>query len=196
MNDPAKNPYTASADAAGAAFTSGAKLNTVGATVTMGWVITAALLGGVVLMTALMIYLAFSDPPEEGGWFRFGGDSMLLLIVGYVVFFGGVVGAIAARLFIQQQGIARFQARQRELPEPLDGDTPLPAEAQHFVGSLMAATLVGQALLEGPAIANAILMMLESNLAHLVPIGLAAIGIVLQVPTRDRWVGLLEQYRR
>lgn len=192
MEDPAKNPYAASSTQRGATNFGGGAPGTINGAARIGTVITLALVSGVVMMSAIMSFLVLSDPPEEESLFRFDGDAMLFLGVGYVVFLGGAFVAIVMRGLMKGQAAANLRSAGEDFPQPLDGNSSLPPSGRAFVGAFATYTLIGQALLEGPAVINVILMFIENNFAHAIPIVLAIIGILLQIPTAGRIKSAIE----
>lgn len=196
MNDPSKNPYTKSSTAPGGRHSGGQGLGTINSVSMIAGLIGYALIGGVIIITAILSFLVLSDPPEDQSLFRFDKDSMVFLAIGYFVFFSGAVASVVVRRILKWYANSRFKASGDELPHLLQADSPLPASAQTFLGSVAAYTLVGQALLEGPAVINAVFLLIQNNFAHLIPIVLAVIGIAIQIPTRGKLTSLLEDASR
>nr|WP_143547945.1 hypothetical protein [Rhodopirellula sp. SM50] len=196
MNDPAQNPYASSSKTPGGLFPQGRSAGTINAAARIGTVISLALISGVVMITVILAYLVFSNPPEDQGLLRFDGDAMLFLIIGYGVFVGAAGAAIVLRGIMKNQAAAQLKASAEELPRPLEGDSPLPPSAQAFLGTVATYTLIGQALVEGPAVINAVLMFIDNNLAHLIPIVLAVIGIAMQIPTSGKIKASMEDAKR
>jgi len=192
--DPAKNPYTANAADGGSGFAAGGT-TTINGFATTGMIISLGLVGGVVAVSAVMTFLMLSDPPEDQPVFRFAGESTIFVIVGYAVFIGGAAAAVVLRRVMKQQAVAEFKSSNAELPQPLQPHSPLPGSAVKLLGAAQVYTIVGGALLEGPAVLNAILMFIDHNFAHAIPVFLAVIGILIQVPTAGRYQQLLEDAR-
>jgi hypothetical protein len=66
-------------------------------------------------------------------------------------------------------------------------EATLPPAVARFVSAEQTATLVGQAILEGGAMINLVLMMLDHRIAlHLIIVVAAIIGIAFMTPTVDR----------
>lgn len=196
MNDPAKNPYVASSSAPGQGFSGGQRPSTINAAATTGTVISLALIGGVFMITAILTFMIMSDPPEDESLIRFDGDAILFLGIGYGVFLASAVAAVVLRGITKGQAVANLKASDEEMPQPLDGNSTLPPSGQAFLGAVATYTLIGQALMEGPAVVNAILMFVENNFAHVIPIILGAIGIALQIPTAGKLKTLIEDVKR
>ncbi|MCO8124720.1 hypothetical protein NHH03_23475 [Stieleria sp. TO1_6] len=140
--------------------------------------------------------MALSDRDQQQSLFRFDADAMLFLGIGYLVFLGSAIAAVAVRGIMKSQAIRQFQSADEPLPVPLEIDSPLPPSAQTFLGSVATYSLVGQALMEGPAVINAVFLMIGNNLAHLIPIVIAVIGIALQCNTPARLKHLVESVKQ
>ncbi|QDV46481.1 hypothetical protein Enr13x_63900 [Stieleria neptunia] len=196
MNDPAQNPYASSSATPGGLFPQGRSAGTIDAAARTGTIISLALISGVVMITVILTYLVFANPPEDQPLMRFDGDAMLFLIIGYGVFVASAGAAIVLRGIMKNQAETRLKASADELPRPLEGGSPLPPSGRAFVGAVATYTLIGQALVEGPAIINAIFMFIDNNLAHLVPIVLAVLGIALQIPTSGKIKASMEDAKR
>lgn len=186
MNDPAENPYAANAQTPGGRFSQGQSPSTIDATARVGGLISFALIGGVVTITTILSFLILSNPPEDQSLFRFDGDAMIFLAVGYLVFFGSTIAAVVLRGIMKGQAVAKLKSSDEDLPKPLRGDSPLPRSGIAFLGAVSTYTLIGQALMEGPAVVNAILMFIDNNFAHAIPIVLGLIGIAIQIPTAGK----------
>ncbi|QEF96882.1 hypothetical protein Mal15_09120 [Stieleria maiorica] len=196
MNDPAKNPYVASSATPGGTFPQGQRATTIDAAAKTGTIISLALISGVMMISGILAYLVFANPPEDQSLLRFDGDAMLFLIIGYGVFVASSGAAIVLRGIMKAQAAAQLKSSDVDLPQPLKADSPLPPQAQSFLGAVATYTLIGQALVEGPAIINAVFLFIDNNLAHLVPIVLAVIGILLQIPTAGKLIAAMEEARR
>ena len=192
MNDPVKNPYAGSSATPGGPFPSGQMSSTINAAGTTGTLITLALMGGLVMISAVITYLIMSNPPEDQSLLRFDGDAMLFLGIGYVAFLSGAVAAVILRSQWKGRAIERLKASDEPLPHPLEGTSPLPRSGLSFLGAVATYTLIGQALLEGPAVINAIFMLIENNFAHAIPIVFAILGIAVQIPTADKIKMMME----
>lgn len=193
-DDPAKNPYTSGSGSFGQANSPGGAM-TIAGFASIGTLISIALVTGLLLISGFMSYMVLSDPPEDAPVFQFGGDNLLFLIIGYAVFFVCAATAFVIPAMMRRQAMETYKVSNAQLPQPLEPKSTLPAEAQSLLAVNQSATLVGQALMEGPAVANAVLMLVGENLAHLAPIALAVVGIAMQVPTAGKLQNLLEEAR-
>jgi hypothetical protein len=61
-----------------------------------------------------------------------------------------------------------------------------------WLGGEQAATLVAQAVLEGAAVLNAVLMLVDDQLWHLAPIAILLAGLAMLTPTTTKVLGRLE----
>jgi len=192
MNDPVKEPYAGSSATPGGPFPVGQMPSTIKAAATNGTLITLALMGGLVMVSAVITYLIMSNPPEDQSLLRFDGDAMLFLGIGYVAFLSGVVVAVILRSQGKGRAIERLKASDEPLPHPLEDNSPLPQSGISFLGAVATYTLIGQALLEGPAVINAVFMLMANNFAHAIPIVLAILGIAFQIPTAGKIKMMME----
>jgi hypothetical protein len=195
MTNPARNPYTSptSTDSPTASgFSGGAAGPTIQATSLTGLVITFALVSGLVIVTVILSSLTLSNFPEDESMVRFGGDSMLFVVIGFGISIASFVAAFVLRSSLKRQAVMQLQASGDDLPQPLELTTPLPGSAQRFLGAVSSFTIVGQALCEGPAILNAIFIMLEDNFVFLIPVVFGIAGIALQTPLPGRLKAMLE----
>jgi hypothetical protein len=165
---------------------------TIKTTSATGTLITFALISGVVMISAVMTFMILSNPPEDQSLLRVDGDAMLFLGIGYVAFLGGALAAVILRSQLKGRAIEKLRASHEPLPRPLEGDSPLPQSGQSFLGEVATFTLIGQAVLEGPAIINAIFMLMENNFAHAIPIVIAILWIAAQIPTVDKIKMMME----
>ena len=196
MNDPARNPYTKPSSALQRGpISNGLGQNTINATAITGGIISFALICGVLMMSTCLVF--FMSGLEEGQEpIRFDGDALIFVVVGYAVFIASAVAAVFIRSLMKRQAIAEFKAADEELPQPLEGDSTLPPSAQRFLGTVSTYTLIGQAMMEGPAVINLVLLFIESNYAHVVPVVLGIIGIALQVQTVGRLQSLIRDAKQ
>ncbi len=181
---------------------------TVATAVRVGQIITFALAQGVLLVAAVMTYLALSNDagqqaqgepqPEpviaDGG--LLGSPDLLMLLIGLSIAAICCFAAVLIPSLIRQRAIDRFHASNESLPMPLQAHDDLPPAARDLVQSRMTATLTSQALLEGAGMINAIFLLISPHLLYLVPIVIAVFGIVVQVPTVAKLLDWLDTIRR
>ena len=172
-----------------------------------GQIITFGLAQGVLLIAAVLTYFAIGNDQQaapgqpnpgpvlaDGG--LFGSPDLVMLAIGWSFAAFSFLAAVWLPSRSRQRAIKRFQASQETLPMPLQAHDELPPAARSLVQSRMAATLISQALFEGAAITNALLLLLSSHLLHLIPVAVGILGIVAQVPTATKLLDWLEMVRR
>ncbi len=194
MNDPAKNPYAASPsepDVENAAANPPATIKECSKT---GTIITFALVQGLLVIAAIMGWMGLSSRDEDVPLFRIDdGESLIFIVIGFGVFIVSSVVAIVIRKTMRSKAIHDFQMSGEEIPTPLSDDTPVGPSGRRLLGASATYTLIGQALMEGPAVINAILMFLESNFLFAIPVVIGLIGIAVQVPTTGRLHQLFDE---
>ena len=193
MNDPAKNPYAASASTPGGL--PGGLPDSIRQASRTGLIITFALAQGVLVISAVVGYLGVRDLGADQGWIRADGDSMLYILIGFGVFVVNGVLAFVLSSSMKRSAVAEFQSSNEEVPQPLEDDTTLGPAASKLLGMSATWTLVGQALLEGSAVINAVFMMLASNLIFVIPILFAIVGIAFQAPFPGKLRAMIENTR-
>ena len=181
MNDPVQNPYTSpdSPDTSG----SGGSLTGF---VRIGQIITFAFVQSILFITAIM-YFMMDDPastnPAAPSATPAGNGDMVLPGIGIVAAIGACVIAFVLTKMLRRTIIAKYRATEMNPQKVTSQDISLtPAMLQLMQGS-QTGTLIGQAILEGAAVMNAILMLVDNNPIHLAPIAILVVGIVLQFPT-------------
>ena len=180
MNDPVQNPYI-SPDSVDQNGPSGSLTGFV----RLGQIITFALVQGVLFTTAIM-YFMMDDPAVANPVTNSppaGNGDLVLPGIGIVAAIGACMIAFVLTKMLRRTIIAKYRATETTPQQVTSQDVSLtPAMRQLMQGS-STGTLVGQAILEGAAVMNAILMLVDNNLIHLVPIAILVIGIVIQFPT-------------
>lgn len=190
MTNPAQNPYTSSLPADQPGGQPGAQLSRgeIDQLIRVNQIITFALANGIVVITAVMGYLTWSNNDGEFK-FAFSGDDFLFPLIGFVMV-GATIpfGLIVKRVIFQQ---AREQAARLQ-PSSSAGDDELVVSTE-VMGRIASGTIIGQAAAEGGAVLNAVLMMIGDNFIHLIPIGVAFLAVIVQVPTYGRLCNWLRQ---
>lgn len=172
-----------------------------------GQVITFGLAQGVLLIAAVLTYFAVGNDPQaapgqpnpgpvvaDDG--LLGSPDLVMLAIGLSFAALSFLAALWLPSLSRQRAIKRYQAAQESLPLPLQANDELPPAARKLVQSRMTATLMSQALFEGAAIANALLLLISPHLLHLIPVAIGVFGIVAQVPTAAKLLDWLESVRR
>ncbi|OYP36671.1 hypothetical protein [Rhodopirellula sp. MGV] len=190
MSDSPQNPYIASGQNAGPI--SRRVPSSISQTAMTGVVITLALASSVVVLSGILSYLTLSDFPEDQPLFQFGGNDLLFLIVGAAATILTVPIAAIVPQVMKKQATEQLRSADVDLPRPLNADSELPVEAKHFLGAMQTSAIIGQALFEGPAMMNAVLMMIDHNFAHLIFVAIGLVGILAQTPTAGRLTAAIE----
>lgn len=176
---------------------------TIQAQVRTGQIISFALIQGIILVTAVMTYLAFGSAPgdaqaegEVADELAGADGGFALPLIGAAVTVAAGIAAVVLPRVMRQTAMERFRASGHSLPLPVAPEAELPPAATQLLGSWSAATLIGQALLEGPAILNAILMMIDPHVGYLALIAVMLAGIAMLTPTVDKVQRFLEAAAR
>ena len=177
--DPAQNPYTAGQSDTGEVHAAQA----IKGGIRTGQIITFALVQGVVVITAIMAYLVVSGAEDGQALFQTTGESLTNLIIGAVLAVVAIGVCLAIRMVMRNQSMSRFQPLKKPFRLQDSKNSNVPGTISNLIGAYHTRNLVGQAVLEGATVINAMLIMLSDNLMHLVPIAVLLVGIVLQVPT-------------
>ncbi len=191
MNAPAHNPYTSPKHGGPINLFKGQGPVTINAAATTGTIISFSLISGVFTIAGVLLFL-MPQRDTERPLLQMDFESMTFLAVGGFVFVGSTVATFLVRSAMKRQSSQMLRDANESLPQPLKSDSPLPESAQRFLGAVATYTLIGQALMEGPAIVNLVLMFLDENYLHLIPVALGVIGIVLQIPTAGRLQSAIE----
>lgn len=186
--DPAQNPYTVNQVE---------RENVVGGerttqAVRTGQIITFALVQGVVLITAIMTWMVISGAEDGDPIFSITDDSKIMLTVGFVVAVTAMAASYLLNFLSRSSAKAQFGGSGQVWNPREENGGPMPAELQPLVGRFQTRTLIGQAVLEGAAVFNAVLMGVNENLLHLAFIIVLGIGIALQFPTMGKLVRWIE----
>lgn len=179
INDPVRNPYTSPEvdDAAAIDAIGDASLNSVART---GQVITFALIQGLVCIGAILLYLTWAGNAPDSSPLWIAGLGIAAAIVSWIA-----AAFIPATL--RRQATRQLQSTALQIDLPASDDATLAAALQRFVAAQQTATLVGQALLEGGAMINLVLMLIDHRIIlHLTMVLAAIIGIAFMTPTIDR----------
>ncbi|NNE01449.1 MAG: hypothetical protein HKN47_29400 [Pirellulaceae bacterium] len=205
MTDPVRNPYSSQTSVDGGVLNGGAadggELESyLVPFVRTGSIITLALAQGVVMIVAVLWFVGMSNRPVPDAADAavpadvdpaavdpavLGGDGVLLAVGVGAAVLACIVAFILPRM-IRRAAIDQYQqATPAEQPNA-KGAAVVTAPLRQLLGASQTATLVGQAVLEGAAVLNAIMMFLNHNWIHLVPIAILLLGILIQMPTVQR----------
>ncbi|MDM4016706.1 hypothetical protein [Roseiconus lacunae] len=187
MNDSPTNPYLSDQSAPGVGGQ-----ESIEATAKIGMIITFSLATGILFITGILTYMTLRHLPDDAALVRLGGDDLLFLVVGFGIMLAALPAALVVPRLMRKQAFNHTRISELNLPRPIRPETELPAETRPVLGAIMGSVLVGQAICEGSAITNAILMMINENFAHLVPVVIGFIGVIVQIPTTGKIVRMIE----
>lgn len=182
MTDPVQNPYISPESIAEDA--PGGSLSEF---VRPGQIITFALVQGVLVITAILFLFikgeAAAVNPAAPNAPTAGGGDLVLPGIGIVAAVGACVIAFALRTMLRRTSINKYRKTETKPQEIASQDASLTPAMRQLMKDSQVGTLIGQVILEGAAVMNAILMVVDDNIIHLVPIAILVAGIVIQLPT-------------
>ncbi|TWU27145.1 hypothetical protein Pla52o_10090 [Novipirellula galeiformis] len=191
---PIENPYLSSAatrDEAGQTNLSGL--------VRTGQIIAFALLQGVLFITAIFAYLTFVSggngehgaaagnaamPENDGDW--------VFLLIGIVACFAGCFASFVVNRLMKQMAIRQFVASGSEVAVPVAETVTITPEISQLLAASQTQTIIGLAIVEGAAVINVVLMMLDENMLHLVMVAFCLVAMAVQFPTLRKKMDLIE----
>ena len=185
MDDPVRNPYVSphSLDQSEVGNDDAA----LAAHARTGQIITFALVQGVIVIGAVMAFLSWQGPANQApAGAPAVGDDLILLAVGIIMAVGSWIAAIIVPGVIRRNAADQLSESADKAVGRMSIDALPPYSLQKFLGASQSATLVGQAVLEGAAVANLILMFVDGNWIHLLLAVVCVIGIAFQVPTTEK----------
>jgi hypothetical protein len=185
MKDPVRNPYTSpespeSPETAETAETGNSGVGSLTSFARTGLIITFAMIQGLVFMGAILLYLSMNGIAAN--------DSLNWLpALGVAAAVASWFAAGGITTVMRRQAVFQLRPAHSVIRIPERDDAPLSTAAKQFVSRQQTASLVGQALLEGGAMINLILMLIDhSLLLHLVMAVVAIVGIGMLAPTADK----------
>lgn len=180
--DPVKNPYTTpDTGVPGMAMSMRAAVRT-------GQIITFALIMATVVISAVMLMTMKPDDADE---------TMLFVFIGAGFAFASIVVAFVITKSMRQRAIEELRANGAKEDIDFPIDQTMTSSLQTFSGRAATWQIVGQALCEGPAVMNAVFMMIDGQvLYHGIAILILVIGIAIQVPTLDKRQAMIDEALR
>ena len=183
MDDPVKNPYISPADTAKSS-TFGGETTLIGY-VRTGQIITFSLIMGVVFMAGILMVIGKDGEPNS--------KPELFLWLGVGLGCLACVASFVLSRVLRAQALSSFRQQASDADLPAADDKLVTPAVHQLLSSAFTAQLVGQSVLEGVAVVNAILMLLDHNLLHLAVIAVMIVGIALHVPTTAKRQELIEE---
>ena len=157
-------------------------------------IIAFALIQGVVVITTILLVLAWDDI-NFANPLMVRGNSGVLLIVGLMA---GLVANVLAPVFysvLTHRAIDDYTTQLQNHSE-IDNDATHKNLSRKFLAGIGTAMLVAMAILEGVCVINAVFLMISGSVLHIVIIAVTVIAMCYFVPTMRSWGGLLEQASR
>lgn len=174
---PIRNPYLNASDPDGGGE---AELQqTISASARIGQIITFALVQGVVLFAGVAVYLVHSGEADDA---LVADPNWTLPLIGLGLALIAIVASWIVSGQLLQAALRNFEAR--------GGGDPL-----SLLGGYRSSIIVAQAILEGAAMANGVLMILDRSLFHLPVIGVLILALVVRTPTAARTRAFLDLAR-
>lgn len=189
---PIQNPYLASATPGS---NSDNQVNLKGL-VRTSQIIAFALIQAVVFITAIMAYLTLlssdggpanaapANPPAD--------DSLVMVVIGVVACFVGCIASFVANRLLKGMAIRQFSSSGEEVELPVDETVTMTAEISRLLTTSQTRMIIGMALVEGAAVINAVMMMLDENMIHLVMVAICLVAMAVQFPTLQKKLDLIE----
>lgn len=190
MNTPIQNPFIPPRSTDDKSSVSFDDLNQH---VRVGMIITFALVQGVIIIAAIFWLMSDGDAEQAAADRRVaeGSIDQVMFIVGLVATSVSAILAFVMVKTMRAAAITKFRASGETIELPIRADTKLQGSAAALLSASYAWTLVGQALLEGAAVMNLVLMYLDGNMLHLGLAAIGLIGIVMLTPTMGKKTTLL-----
>jgi hypothetical protein len=176
MHDPVRNPYIPASDVGNdhQIGREGSLLQHV----RTGQVITFAMIMGLIMMVGILLTLSIDGDKGQAD-----DKNSILILLGIGAGFLAIITSLVLSRWQHRAALMALRAnRAADDAIPSDSQTVTSSVAR-FLGSSASATLVGQAVLEGAAVINAVLMVIDGNLLHLAVVAVMIVGMALQTPT-------------
>lgn len=190
-DDPVQNPYIDSVDAGSpdfpAAFSNGP--STIANAVKQGTIIHICLVMGMLSISGIMTFMTATG--DAGVNFAVNSDSLLLLVIGVGACLMSLAASIAIKIVTTNGALMLWRSNAPDVQPPIPVDSPFQLSPQ-ALGGLNSSRLISAALLEGGAVINAVFILINENLLHLIPIGIAAVAILLSIPSTGKYKQLIE----
>ncbi len=151
-----------------------------------GTIITFALVQGIVIIAAIFAYMVFSGEPAPPNDAPEPIPSYVMPAIGLLASAGACAGAIVLPGLFRRNSEAEFKSSGEQVVLPIRADQPLSDAQAKLAAGNQAAALVGQALLEGAAVINLVLFLLDEHWIHFGFAAISVIGILLLAPTAGK----------
>jgi hypothetical protein len=158
-----------------------------------GRVITLGLIAGCVFVGGILGVIGGDDAPE--------GDTTILVLIGVAALVLNIVMAFLVPAMLRSSSVAKLKAvdgaaaSARTWSQWPERD-PMPMPLSEFLKTDQTARLIGQAMLEGAAMINFVMMFLTRSPVNLMCAVVALVGIVAMFPTIGRMRERIESVLR
>ena len=115
-----------------------------------------------------------------------GGGEITLPLIGLAAGIGACLIAFVIPRMLRRIATAKFKASKQEEDSEVSPESALTGNQNQLVKSSQAATLIGQAVLEGAAMMNLVLFLIDPNAVFVGVALICLVGIVVQVPTASK----------
>ncbi|MBB3207664.1 hypothetical protein FHS27_003489 [Rhodopirellula rubra] len=191
-NDPNSNdPFTSPSSAISSR--TGRTSTTLSEFLRVGQLISFALTSGIITMTAVFAFLMMQNDEEAAE------GEMVLLLIGGGVFVMALVTAFLMRMMLRSAAASKLRTEPevaelvsggvaasqpaRDAWENWDRDETLPRPLRQYLEGSQTSRLVSQAILEGAAVVNLVLSMLDGNALHFAAVIVCLVGVISLTPT-------------
>ncbi len=152
-----------------------------------GQILTFVLIQSTVLVACIFLFMTLREQQAEvprpiPGEDAAGDEDIVLPIAGTVLTLGAAIASLVAPVMQRKAAAARYLALGERVRLPIDPDAILTPGLTQYVAVWQSSALVGQAMLEGAAIMNLVLMHIDGHRLHLAFAGACIIGITLHTP--------------
>ena len=162
-----------------------------------GQIITFALAMGLLMMSAVLSYVTLgADNTPPVGMLPGAGGDVIIPVIGVLLTIGGCLAAAIIPPMMRRSAAAKIRGYGVPLDQPTGADGAITPQVRELLDKSQAATLVGQAQLEGSATICLVLMLLDGRLLYLGFVLVCLIGIVLLAPTTGKLQETVENAAR
>lgn len=183
MNDPVQNPYTAHQP--GSSSTSGSP-GSLRQSVLTGKVITGALAMGCLMILIVMFAISEADEAPK--------RDFLLPAVGVGLAVSALVAAFVLCKVTIMRAVDAFRRDATDEDRVLSIDGTATGTQWNLFSAAQTSTIVGQALCEGPAVANMVFALLDNEwLIHGSVVAVLIVALLIQIPTVGKRKALFDE---
>ncbi len=186
MDDPVRNPYISPSNV-GNADATGVNTSLL-QHVRTGQLLTFSMIVGVIVMVGILTMVVRN--PDNA---KPDNAKKFFLEIGLGAGCVACIASYAVSTFQHRRALASFREQCGSEDAVVSDDELLAPAVTQFLANIFAATLAGQAVLEGAAVINVVLMVIDGNLLHLAVVAVMIVGMAMYTPTVARRRALIEQ---